>query len=135
MAVLRFALTKSVKWNLSVYVEDGPSLSSSEDMDADAVDVVSVKVAKAGSSTVDVQPGELDEVQFLYIKSDLYNDVKYKFNDGTTDSAEVTLDKDHILTSGELVARFDVSPNKITFTNSNATTDANVEIVVARSAT
>lgn len=128
-------MTKNVKWNLSVYVEGGPSLSSSEDMDADAVDVVSIKVPKAGSSTVDVQPGELDEVQFLYIKSDLYDDVKYKFNDGTTDSAEVILDKDHVLTSSELVARFEVSPNKATFTNSNATTDANVEIVVARSAT
>ena len=104
-------------------------------MDADAVDVVSIQVPKGGTSTVDVQPGELDEVKFLYIKSDLYDDVKYQFNDGTTDSAEVKLDKDHVLTSSELVARFEVSPNKATFTNSNATTDANVEIVVARSAT
>lgn len=128
-------MTKSVKWNLSVFVEGGPSLSSSEDMDADAVDVVSIKVPSGGSSTVDVQPGDLKEVQFLYIKSDLYDDVKYKFNNGTKDSAEVTLDKDHVLTSGELVAQFEISPNKVKFRNVNLSTDANVEIVVARSAT
>jgi hypothetical protein len=128
-------MTKRIKWNLSVHVEGGPSLSSSEDMDADAVDVVSIKVSKSSSSTVDVQPGELNEVQFLCIKSDLYDDVKYKFNDGSTDSAEVILDKDHFLTSGQLVSQFEVSPNKVKFTNSNATTDANVEVIVARSAT
>src|SRR5438093_13472735 len=101
-------MTKSVKWNLSVYVEGGPSISSSENMNADAVDVVSIKVAKNASSTVDVQPGQLDEVKFLYIKSDLYDavngGVKYQFNDGTTNSDEVILDKDHVLTTGELVA-------------------------------
>jgi len=132
-------MTKSVKWNFSVYVEGGPSLSSSEDMDADAVDVVSIKVPNQGSSTVDVQPGELDEVQFLYIKSDIYDDgaggvVKYKFSDGTNNTDEVILDKDHVLTSAELVALFEYSPKKATFTNTNAK-DANVEIVVARSAT
>lgn len=134
MAVLRYALTKNVKWNLSVYVQDGPTLASSEDMDAEAVDIVSVKVEKTKSSTKDIQPGELDEVKFMYIKSDLYDKVKYKFNDGTSDSEEVTLDKDHILTSGELIARFKVSPKKITFTNSSPDTDANLEVVVARSA-
>lgn len=124
-----------MKWNLSVFVEDGPTLTSSENMSAEAVDVVSLRVGGAGSSTADIQPGALDKVEFLYIRSDLYNDVKYKFNDGTTDSAEVTLDKDHILTSGQLIARFGVSPKKITFTNSNTATPANIEIVVARSAT
>jgi hypothetical protein len=127
-------LTKHVRWNLSVYVEDGPTLTSSEDLTAEAVDVVSITVLKSTSSTVDVQPGELQEVKFLCIKSDLYDNVKYKFNNGTSDSEEVTLDKDHILTSGQLVARFKVSPNKITFANSNSEKDANLEVVVARSA-
>lgn len=127
-------MTKFVKWNLSVYVEDGPTLTSSEDLNAEAVDVVSIKVDRPMSSTVDVQPGELEEVKFLGIKSDLYDRVKYKFNNGATDSEKVTLDKDHILTSGELVARFKVSPNKITFANSSAYKDPNLDVVVARSA-
>lgn len=128
-------MTKSVKWNLSVYVEDGPTLTSSEDFNAEAVDVVSIKVNKASNSTVDVQPGELPEVKFIYIKSDLYGKVKYKFKSGADPpSAELTLDKDHILTSVELVALFKVSPNKIIFTNSDVAKDANLQVVVARSA-
>jgi hypothetical protein len=135
-------LTKSVKWNLSVYVEDGPTLTSSEDFNAEAVDVVSIKVNKATSptaatsSTVDVQPGELEEVKFIYIKSDLYGKVKYKFkSSGAGDpSAEVTLDKDHVLTSVQLVALFKVSPNKIIFTNSDVEKPANIQVVVARKA-
>jgi hypothetical protein len=128
-------LTKSVKWNLSVYVEDGPTLTSSEDFNAEAVDVVSIKVNKASNSTVDVQPGELPEVKFIYIKSDLYGKVKYKFKSGADPpSAELTLDKDHILTSVELVALFKVSPNKIIFTNSDVAQDANLQVVVARGA-
>lgn len=130
-------LAKSVKWNLSVSVEGAPTLSSSEDTTTDAVDAVSVVIDATKSKTADIQPGDLDEVKFLYIKlkeKDLYGKVKYKFNDGTTDSAEVSLDKDHFLTSGELVKLFEVAPNKMTFTNSHATVAANVEVVVARTA-
>jgi hypothetical protein len=61
--------------------------------------------------------------------------VKYKFKSGADPpSAELTLDKDHILTSVELVALFKVSPNKIIFTNSDVAKDANLQVVVARSA-
>lgn len=126
-------MTKSVKWNLSVNVEDGPSLTSSETMDADAVDVVSVEVAN-GESTVDIQPGELGEVQFVYIKSDLHSGISYKFKDDEdAESPSVDLDKDHTLTSKNLIALFTKSPNKIVFTNSNPDA-ANIEVVVARSA-
>jgi hypothetical protein len=38
------------------------------------------------------------------------------------------------LTSVELVALFKVSPNKIIFTNSDVAKDANLQVVVARSA-
>jgi hypothetical protein len=88
--------------------------------------------------TADIQPGDLDEVKFLYIKlkeTDLYSKVKYKFNDGTTDSEEVKLDKDHFLTSSELIKLFKISPNKIKFTNSDTNTAASLEIVAAREAT
>jgi hypothetical protein len=61
--------------------------------------------------------------------------VKYRFKSGAVPpSVELTLDKDFILTSLELVALFNVSPNKIIFTNSEVAKDANSEVVVARSA-
>ena len=120
-------MPKAINWNLSVNVEDGPTLTSSEVFSAEAVDVVNVEVNKASSDvTVDVQPGDLPEVKFIYIKSDLPGKVKYKFKSGADPpSAEVILDKDHILTSVDLVARFNVSPNKIMFTNSDVARDAN----------
>ena len=128
-------MTKSIKWNLRVYVEHGSTLTSSEDFNADAVGVVSIKLNKATSSAVDVQPGGLQEVKFIYIKSDLHGKVKYRIKSGADPaSVELTLDKDFILTSLELVALFNVSPNKIIFTNSDVAKDANLQVVVARSA-
>jgi hypothetical protein len=61
--------------------------------------------------------------------------VKYRIKSGADPaSVELTLDKDFILTSLELVALFNVSPNKIIFTNSEVAKDSNSEVVVARSA-
>ena len=132
-------LAKSVKWTLSVAVEGAPTITSSEDTQTDAVDVISISVDKGETVTADIQPGDLDEVKFLYIKlkeTDLYGKVKYKFNDGTTDSEmELKLDKDHFLTSNELIKLFKISPNKIKFTNSDSNTAASLEIVAAREAT
>lgn len=130
-------LSKSVKWNLSVAVEGAPTITSSEDSQTDAVDVISISVNKSSTITADIQPGDLDEVKLLYIKlkeKDLYGKIKYKFNDDTNDSVEVILDKDHFLTSSELVKLFKISPNKIIFTNSDSNTVAGLEIVVARKA-
>jgi hypothetical protein len=134
--VPRFVLTKSVKWNLSVYVQDGPTLTSSDSIAAQAVDILNVEIP-AGTTTdmpVDVQPGDSSEVMFVYIKSNVYGDVKYKFTDDTGASSQVVLDKDHIITSTELAKLFGKAPNKIHFVNSS-TTNAIIDIVVARKAT
>ena len=131
-------MTKAVKWNFNVYVEEGPTLTSSDKIDAEAVDIISIPLEKGAnvSATVDIQPGDLDEVKFVYIKlkSGTYGKVKYKFNDGSADSAEIVLDKDHIVTSNELVKLFLISPNKIIFTNTDVDVAADIEVVVARKA-
>lgn len=132
-------MTKTVKWNLNVYIEEGPVLISSNKIDAEAVDIISIPIDKGANvtATADIQPGDLDEVKFVYIrlKSGTYGKVKYKFNDDSNDSAEVVLDKEHILASNELVKLFLVAPNKIIFTNTDVNVAANVEVVVAREAT
>jgi hypothetical protein len=137
LGALRFALTKSVKWNLSASVEGGPTLTSSDSIDADAVDIVNVQVDKETTidKAVDVQPGDSSEVMFIYIKSNVHGDVKYKFTDSTGDSSQVVLDKDHIITSMELAKLFGKPPNQIKFVNNSTTTDAIIDIVVARKAT
>ena len=46
---LLYTLAKNVKWNISVYVEEGPSLVSSEQIITEAVDTVTV-ILKAGDA-------------------------------------------------------------------------------------
>jgi pantothenate kinase len=116
-------------------VQDGPTLTSSHNIDADAVDILNVKI-DAGTTTdkvVDVQPGDSSEVMFICIKSNVHDDVKYMFTDSTGDSSQVILDKDHIITSTEVAKLFGKAPNQIKFIN-NSSTDAVIDIVVARKA-
>ena len=137
MGALRFALTKSVNWNLSVFVQDGPTLTSSDSINADAVDILNVQVDAETTTdkAVEVQPGDSSEVMFIYIKSNVHGDVKYKFTDSTGDSSQLVLDKDHIITSMELSKLFGKAPNRIKFVNNSTTKDATIDIVVARKAT
>jgi hypothetical protein len=124
---------------LSVYVEDGPTLTSFDEITAEAVDILNFQVVKSTTTTpltVDVQPGNLNEIHFLYIKSDLYKDVKYKFSDSAAvDGKDIVLDKDHVIPSNVLIQLFEKAPNQIKFFNQNTTKDANIKIVVGRKAT
>jgi hypothetical protein len=117
-------------------VEGGPTLTSSDGIDADAVDILNVNIpmATTADKPVDVQPGDSSEILFVCIKSNVHDDVKYKFTDNTGDSSQVTLDTDHIITSTELAKLFGKAPNQIKFVNENTTTDAKIDIVVARKA-
>jgi hypothetical protein len=145
LSVLRFALTKSVKWNLSVFVEDGPTRTFSDEVKAEAVDVVSVKVLKKSGPdptlvVAEIQPGDLDEIKFLYLqlKSGPEEGIKYNFTDNEAAPGNIadalTLDNDHVLTSGELVGLFPKAPKWIAFFNEKDQ-DAEVEVMVARRAT
>jgi hypothetical protein len=127
-------LTKNVKWNISVYVEEGPTLVSSEQIVTEAVDAVTV-ILKPGDKDkpVLVQPSPLDKIHFICIKSDRYESLEYIFNDGTADSDKLLLDKAHFLTSTSLIGLFKKAPKTIKFSNSG-TNDAKIDIVVARQA-
>jgi hypothetical protein len=126
-------LAKNVKWNISVYVEEGPSLISSEQIITDAVDTVTVTL-KAGDANIPVlvQPSSLDKIQFICIKSNMYENLSYKFNDGD-DSEPIVLDKAHFLTSSSLIGLFKKAPKTIKFSNSSEK-DAKIDIIVARQA-
>ncbi len=137
-------MAKSVKWNIAVYVKDGPTLTSSGELDPDtsdavnAVDTLNV-TAGSGDTVVSVQPGDLNKIEFVYIASDQYGDgtnLSYKFAEGSApadESASVVLEKPHLLTSGNLAALFIKAPKQIKITNSTGS-DANIDIVIARQA-
>lgn len=139
-----------------MFVEDGPTLTSSGRLDSEGsekvhsvttinVTVPTTKVIDAGppekntETVVSVQSGSLDDFEFIFIKSDQYDADKlwYKFAEKSDvpddDSKEMIFEKDHILTSGELIKLFEKAPNFIKFTN-HTDKDANINIVVAKRA-
>ena len=130
-------MTKNIKWNTTIYVENGPTFAYDDAISSEAVDILNFQVAKGTTSevNVDVQPGSLDALNFLYIKCDGPPEVKYKFNDGTSDGKVLVLDRDHLITSTEIIKLFEKAPKLIKFTNSNTEKDANIKIVVGRKAT
>jgi hypothetical protein len=128
-------LGKNVKWNISVYVEEGPSLVSSEQIITDAVDAIAVEL-KGGATDekVLVQPSSLANIKFICIKSDTYEKISYKFSEESGDSEEIPLDKAHFLTSSSLIKLFKKAPKTIKFTNKNPANvkPAKIDIVIAR---
>lgn len=130
-------MPKNVKWNISVYVQEGPSLVSSEQINTDAVDAITVEL-KAGATDqqVLVQPSSLANIKFICIKSDTYENISYKFSDETGDTEKIPLDKAHFLTSSSLIGLFKKAPKTIKFSNANPentnTKPANIDIVIAR---
>jgi hypothetical protein len=125
-----------------VYVEDGPTLTTSGELDpaksdaVHAVDTLNVTVADGGNSTVAVQPGDLSKIEFVYIASDQYGDgtdLTYKFSDDTGDTGSIALDRPHIVTSGSLVGLYGKAPKQIKIANGTGS-DASIDIVIARKA-
>jgi len=134
---------RAVSWFIKIDVEDGPHLSSSGKIDCDAIENVRVQFMKEDNkeNTVLVQPSELSMIDFIFIKSDEYGDPKnqlsYRFSEGDKEqdnSDPIILDKDHFLTSNELIKLFKKSPKAIKFTN-KTTKNAIVDVVIARKAT
>jgi hypothetical protein len=139
-------LPKKVRWDTAVYIENGPTLKTSGELNSppsnavNAVDVFSVTATAGIDTTVAVQPGELKKIEFIYIASDQYGDdthnVSYKFAQTSAPegiSEAVTLEKPHLVTSRSLVALFTKAPNNIIITN-GTDEPANIEIVIGRNA-
>jgi hypothetical protein len=97
-------------------VQERPTLTSSDSINADAVDILNVQVDKETTTTTTTTDKAID-VQ-------------------SGDSSQVVLDKDHhIMTSRELGKLFDKAANQIKFVNNSTTTNAVIDIVVPRKAT
>lgn len=136
-------MAKNVKWSIRVDVDDGPTLSSSGKVDSNALGTIRVDLPAEEppqEKAVLVQPGELPMIDFIFIKSTEYGDstksLSYKFSEGnkqTDNSDSVRLDREHLLTSNEIIKLFKKSPKQIKFTNSTEQ-DVTVDIVIARKA-
>jgi len=139
-------LATNVKWNINVFVEDGPTLSSSGQLNSGGSDpihsvtTINATIPKDGTEKpISVQSGSLEDFEFIFMKSDKYvgtdktKNLSYKFTDSTGDSDSVIFKKDHILTSSDVIGLFGKAPNSIKFTN-DIGDDVNINIVVAKKA-
>lgn len=131
-------MTEKINWTLNVQVVGGPKILASDTIDVDAYDKIDVTIEPdASEKEVQIQPGDLGQVQFLLIKSDQYGDgLTYKVNAAND---EIKLDALQVLIGDGAVGLFKESPEKLLFTN-NLILDgdkipASIQIFVGRKAT
>ena len=131
-------MTEKINWTLNVQVVGGPKILASDTIDVDAYDKIDVTIEPdASEKEVQIQPGDLGQVQFLLIKSDQYGDgLTYKVNAAND---EIKLDALQVLIGDGAVGLFKESPEKLLFTN-NLVSDgdkipASIQILVGRKAT
>jgi hypothetical protein len=124
-------LAESIRYTQTVQITDGPSLSKTALLSSEAYDVISATIEKStGPTTINIQPGGTGDAVLLFITSDLYEDLTYTVDAEIT---EIVLDKPQLFLGGQLDL-LGATCNALKFTNASATTDANVRIIVARSA-
>ena len=124
-------MAESIRYTQTVQVTDGPSLSKTALLSSEAYDVISACIEKTtGPTTINIQPGGTGDVVLLFITSDLYEDLTYTVDAEIT---EIELDMPQLFLGGQ-IALLGATCNALKFTNASNDTDANVKIIVARSA-
>jgi hypothetical protein len=132
-------MTEKINWTVNVQVVRGPKIFVSDIIDVDAYDKIDVTIEPdASDKEVQIQPGDLGQVQFLLIKSDQYGDgLTYKVNDVNNDA--IKLDALQVLIGNGAVGLFEESPAKLLFSNEleldGVKIPASVEILIGRKAT
>lgn len=127
-------MSENINWTLNIQVTGGPKVSVSETITVDAYDKIQVIVEDGASDKeVQIQPGDLGQVQFLLISSDQYSaDLSYKVNEDTADA--IKLDALQLLIGDGAVGLLGAAPEKLLFSN-NLGSDASIQILVGRKAT
>ncbi len=117
---------------MSLAVDGGPALSGHNQLEAEAYEKIEAVIPKNSVvTTVKVQPSVLSKLKAIIIISDNYNDLTFTVDSGVT---EFTLSAPLLLVGPGLIGMLGETVNDLKFTNANATTDANVTILVARTA-
>lgn len=134
-------MSEQISWTLNVQVTGGPKISTSRTEMFDAYDKITVDIPAGdgttpGTATVEVQPGDAGQVQFLLIKSSVYavpDEAKltYQVNDNTADA--ILLDRLHLLVGAGAVGLLGAAPQTLLFSNEFDQT-ASIEILVGRKA-
>jgi hypothetical protein len=127
-------MTERLKWNLNLQMVRGPSVALAGDLSVDAYDKVSVDIEHgAPAVSIDVQPGDADEVLFLLIQSDRYGEgLTYRVN-GAGDP--VVLDQPQFFLGAGAVGVLNAAPQTLEVENNLTVGEAaRLEVLVGRKA-
>jgi len=123
-----------VNYNFSISISSGPSDHFENKISVGAYDKVSVTVpANTTTTTVHLQPDNVDKIKFLYIKSDVYSQdattktLTYKT---TAAGTAIRLDNAQILIGSSLIALLEDVKEFII--ENKCDKDANIDILVGR---
>ncbi|MDH4274259.1 MAG: hypothetical protein OEW08_04395 [Gammaproteobacteria bacterium] len=135
---------KNLSASTSFQIPGGPTLSATTSLEISAYDRIDVTVnAGDASEVVEIQPSAADKVRLLVIKSSVYDDtgkLTYIVSNGTDDSNPVNLDAPQIFIGSGGIELFGIDPPSSlkfssTFSATDTTKNAFIEILVARNAT
>lgn len=119
---------------VNVQVVGGPKVSSSQSFDAAGYDFNEYVIPHGGvEQTVDVGPG--NHMKLVQITADRYDlPVTYMAFDGGAGKPKISiaLDSPQLFTGAGMLAMFELTPNKLKITNTDATRDVTVQILVGR---
>jgi hypothetical protein len=136
-------MAHTIQWSLGIKISEGPELSLSKSINAEAFDSVKVTIIGKGTQggpdqnkEVEIQPSSASgQVTFLAIRSDRYDEkITYKVNANTAPAFK--LDQPLVLAGVGAVALLDPDhPPQTLYFTSDIDLDAEVQILVGRDAT
>jgi len=123
-----------ISWTLNLLVNQGPKFPFSETLQVQAYDKVEVDVPAGGEAKVNVQSGELNNIELLLITcGDRPADAKRLYYTVNDDKAQVDLSKLHLVMGKGAYGLLKNAPKYLTFKNEDAN-PVTVTILVARKA-
>jgi hypothetical protein len=128
-------MTESLTYILSIAIADGPSLAKTDTIEVEAYDVIDVVAPKSTGSpeaqSIHIQPSTTGQVQMIFITSDNYTTISY-----SVDAVGVShdLDAPQLFLGVGQIALMGGVPNTLIFTNAGTVRDANIRVVVGRTA-
>ena len=126
-------MSKSIKWELSVQVDDGTKITIMDGMEIAAIDQLKFVVGSNAPVNALVQPAGIGSAKFLFITASAYNDaLTYKVDSSTTSNK---LNAPVFLTGDGAVSLLGSTQEKFEFTNNiNQATPVTISILVGRNA-
>ena len=131
-------MSEQIHWTLNVQVTGGPKIAAAQTETLEAYDKITIDVPQAqdtdtpGQATVEVQPGNEGQVQFLLVKSSVYDEsLTYQVN-GTGDP--IALNALLILIGTGAIGLLGAAPQTLSFSN-RLERVVSIEILVGRRAT